>query len=338
MTSSLISFCIPTYNRPDTLSMTISSITTQKENCPYEIVISDNSETDETATFIETFKNNPQIRYHRNSSNIGSAANIVRVISLARGRYVWLMSDDDCLYRGALSRITNLLSREPDLVYIFASRLLCDGDLNPIEGFLQPDGVCKDIIYKTGKDLFPDFNGQMAMLVGFLSSTIIRKDIWDESCKLIGEPLGNWSHARIILHAIKDKPCAVLAGENVLARLAPSEDAINSNIWIDQGVGLLKFAEQWGYDQDLCRKLIERCFHDFAKMFLLDKALGRRSDNLYSLAKRLECRKYIRINWIWFMLSVFPRPILCPIPWIKNKRRQILNYLNRKSLKNRVAG
>lgn len=324
MTSNLISFCIPTYNRPDTLITTISSILNQKEKCPYEIVISDNSETDETAKVIESFQDNPKIRYHRNSTNIGSAANFAKVICFAKGRYVWLMSDDDCLFTGALSRINNLLSKEPKLVYIFASRLLCDGDLNPIKGFLQPRGIHKDIIYKTGKDLCSAFNGQMAMLVGFISSTIIRKDIWDESCRLVEEPLGNWSHARVILHAIIDKPCAILAGENVLARLAPSEGSINSNIWIDQGVELWKLAEKWGYDHDLCRKLIGQCFHDFAKMYVFDKALGRRSDNLYGLAKRLECKNYIRINWIWFILSFFPRSVLWPILWIKNKKRRIV--------------
>lgn len=337
MDSNIISFCIPTYNRPDKLMFTISSIINQGEICNYEIVISDNSENDETAKAIETFRDNPKIRYYRNLTNIGSAANFVKVISLAKGRYVWLMSDDDCLYTGALSRITNLLSREPDLVYIFASRLLCDNDLNPIAGFLQPDGVYKDIIYKTGKDLFSAFNGQMTMLVGFISSTIIRKDIWDESCKLVGEPLGNWSHARVFLHAIINKPCAILAGENVLARLSPIEDGIKSDIWLDQGVELMKLAEQWGYDSQLCRKLTAYCFYHYAKMFVLDKALGRRSDNLYSLAKRLECKNYIRINWIWFIISFFPRSVLWPIPWINNKRRQILNYVNRKSLRNKVA-
>lgn len=330
MTSNLISFCIPTYNRPDTLNTTISSILSQKEKCDYEIVISDNSETDETAKFIETFQDNPKIRYYRNSTNIGSAANFFKVISLAKGRYLWLMSDDDCLCIDALFRAANLLNKEPDLIYIFASRLLCDRDLNPIAGFLQPDGVYKDVIYETGKDLFSGFNGNMAMLVGFISSTIIRKDIWDESCRFVGEPLGNWSHARVILHAIRNKPCAVLSGENVLARLAPTEDIINSNIWIDQSVELWKFADQWGYDHDLCGKMIERCFNDFAKMFLLDKALGRRSDNLYGLAKRLECKNYMRINWIWFIISFFPRAVLWPLPWIKNKRRQILTYVNGK--------
>ena len=333
MTSKLISFCIPTYNRPDTLCMTLSSILTQEEKCPYEIVISDNSETDETATLMKTFRGNSKIRYYRNSTNIGSAANFTKVISLATGRYVWLMSDDDCLHTGALSRMTNLLSREPNLVYIFASRLLCDSDLNPIAGFLQPEGVHKDIIYKAGKDLFSAFNGQMAMLVGFISSTIIRKDIWDENFKLVGEPLGNWSHARVILHAIIDKPCAVLDGENVLARLAPIEDGIKSAIWLDQGVELMKLAEQWGYDSQLCRNLIAYCFYNYAKMFVLDKALGRRSDNLYSLAKRLECKNYIRINWMWFIMSFFPRSVLWPIPWINNKRRRILGYVNRKLVK-----
>jgi len=247
---------------------------------------------------------------------------------LAKGKYVWLMSDDDRLHTGALSRIINLLRNQSSLRYIFATRLLCDRNLDPLSGLIQPSGLREDAVFATGRDLFSALNGQMPALIGFISSTIIYKDLWDRSFSIVGTPLGNWSHARVILHAIRDAPCAILSGVNVLACSTPSVDSINSNIWIDQSVELMKTAEQWDYDSNLCWTLIEKSYARYAKMFVLDKALGKRNGNLYSLARDLGCNGHVEMNWPWALISMLPRQILSPLPWLRTTRRRILDLLN----------
>lgn len=95
-----ISFVIPTYNRVKELRETIDSILAQPELCYYEIVVVDNSAnmepSNKTLNLILEY-NNPKILYYINSENIGLDGNWNRCISLARGKYISMVHDDDLL-------------------------------------------------------------------------------------------------------------------------------------------------------------------------------------------------------------------------------------------------
>jgi glycosyltransferase involved in cell wall biosynthesis len=54
----------------------------------------------------EKYKN---IRYQRNKENIGAIRNVLQLPDLARGEYVWYMSDDDMFSDGAFSTMLPLL-------------------------------------------------------------------------------------------------------------------------------------------------------------------------------------------------------------------------------------
>jgi len=93
MNSPAVSICIPTYNRPELLREAVRSCLAQTFS-DFEIVITDNSSGDASERII-TELNDPRIRYHRNERNIGGTANFTKALSLARGKYIkWLMDDD----------------------------------------------------------------------------------------------------------------------------------------------------------------------------------------------------------------------------------------------------
>lgn len=93
MSTPSVSICIPTYNRPELLLEAIQSCLAQTFS-DFEIVITDNSENDQTKRMIGQF-NEPRIRYHRNERNIGGPQNAAKALSLSRGKYIkWLMDDD----------------------------------------------------------------------------------------------------------------------------------------------------------------------------------------------------------------------------------------------------
>jgi glycosyltransferase involved in cell wall biosynthesis len=327
MNKIFLSFCIPTYNRVKTLLETIQSIQSQQVDLPKEIVISDNSSDESTARAISALNTDNHLRYYHNSANIGPAANLIKVIELAQGEYIWLISDDDCIAPGGISHVIDLLKSNPSLDYVFASRMLCDRNMRPLTQGKQPIKLSQDCIFQNGKQLFMSCNGELPGLMGFISSTIIRKRVWKSAFEKVGTPLGNWSHLRVILYAIQNNPSAIMSGWYVLTRLNPSSEAIISNIWIDQAVDLLKTAITWGYDKTLCENNIKRCFYDFSKMFVLDKAMGLRDGNIYFHAKKMGCQKMFDINLPWFFLSFFPRISLHPLIWIINLRHK---YLKRK--------
>jgi glycosyltransferase involved in cell wall biosynthesis len=103
------SICVPNFNYRKYLELTCKSVLEQEyEN--YEIVIADNQSTDGSIEFIKEIASNHNIiRYVVNPSNFGFASNLERVTSLAKGKYLILLSSDDLMNRGALSAYEKLL-------------------------------------------------------------------------------------------------------------------------------------------------------------------------------------------------------------------------------------
>lgn len=89
------SIALPTYNRASDLRFAIKCILRQNFS-DYEIVVSDNSATDETQTVVKEFKNS-KIKYFKNSKNVGMLGNQKLAIERSQGRYVFLHGDDDFL-------------------------------------------------------------------------------------------------------------------------------------------------------------------------------------------------------------------------------------------------
>lgn len=103
-THPLLSICIPTRNRPNELSQLLESIASQPHP-EIEVVVSDNSDTDETLDVLSKFKSTLQIQTLKQSSYVSFGENLYSAVSLAKGAYVWLMGDDDLIADGAIQTI-----------------------------------------------------------------------------------------------------------------------------------------------------------------------------------------------------------------------------------------
>jgi len=91
----VLSICIPTYNRAEYLDKSLNSIVSQKEfnSEDVELVISDNSSTDNTEEVVNKYKNRyKNIIYSRNGENIRDK-NFPHVIGIAHGVYRKLFND-----------------------------------------------------------------------------------------------------------------------------------------------------------------------------------------------------------------------------------------------------
>ena len=97
----VLSILIPTYNRVENLTNQLKRI---KEQIPadvrIQVVVCDNSDEEymvpEELSFID---------YSFNKENIGLSGNVKKLISLAKGRYAWLLSDDDNISIDAIKEI-----------------------------------------------------------------------------------------------------------------------------------------------------------------------------------------------------------------------------------------
>lgn len=94
---TLISVIIPSYNRADTVGMTIDSILAQKVDADIEIVIGDDCSTDNAREVLEQYRQKyPDIiRLFLREQNMGLGANWAQCVKDCRGKYICNCDNDD---------------------------------------------------------------------------------------------------------------------------------------------------------------------------------------------------------------------------------------------------
>jgi glycosyltransferase involved in cell wall biosynthesis len=121
--ASLITVCIPTFNRTDLLLQAVESCLKQTYQ-DIEIVISDDSDNDHTEQAVHRLNRPDVIRYHRNKPSLGQNANVNRLFGLARGERLVLLHDDDLLLPDALEQMDACWQKNPFIVACFGKQYL----------------------------------------------------------------------------------------------------------------------------------------------------------------------------------------------------------------------
>ncbi len=100
----LITFGIPAYSRPALLAEALASIAGQTAPIDYEVIVTDDGGSAETAEVVARF---PQERffYHRNAPALGAVQNWNEGIRRARGRWVMILHEDDALFPWYLAQV-----------------------------------------------------------------------------------------------------------------------------------------------------------------------------------------------------------------------------------------
>jgi len=117
----LLSICIPTFNRAEILRKTLEHLH-QVCDADVEVVVTDNASPDHTQQVIEEFR--PKFRFYRtlrHSQNLGVAKNGSSALSLATGKYIYALSDDDAIYYDSLKSAIRLMEAEPEIVGVYGS-------------------------------------------------------------------------------------------------------------------------------------------------------------------------------------------------------------------------
>ena len=120
-----LSIAIPTFNRSHALENTLGRIIPQL-SAAVECVVLDNASTDATPDVLSSAAENCSfLRVIRHPCNIGGNANFLRCFEVARGRWIWILPDDDLPYADAVHRILGATEKHPDAGYFnFATSLL----------------------------------------------------------------------------------------------------------------------------------------------------------------------------------------------------------------------
>lgn len=118
----LLTIAIPTFNRADYLDLCLFQICKQIRGYEkyVDIIVSNNASTDDTEEVVLKYiRKGFNIKYVKNTTNIGMDGNIIQAYRLANSKYVLILGDDDALLDGSLSKILNILnSGEYGVVYM----------------------------------------------------------------------------------------------------------------------------------------------------------------------------------------------------------------------------
>jgi abequosyltransferase len=168
-----LSICIATFNRAKFIEEALESVLAQVTPA-CEIVVTDNASSDGTEQLLRSYERRyERLRYVRHPSNKGLDYNFDSAVMAARGRYCWLLSDDDVLKPGAVKRVLDALEEAPSLV--LANYEFRDFKLGKL---LQPKafGVASDCSYSGNEvdRVFIDLDDRL----WFIGVVIVRRDVW----------------------------------------------------------------------------------------------------------------------------------------------------------------
>ena len=168
-----LSFCIATRNRGGYIGETLASIAAQCTSS-VEVVVLDGASTDNTQDIVRALQAAmPALSYIRQDNNGGVDRDYDTAVRYAKGKYCWLMSDDDLLRPGAVDKVLRAIRRDYSLVVVNSevrsidlSKLI---DANRLQFF-------EDRIYSPDnfESLFADVSGYLT----YIGSVVIRRELW----------------------------------------------------------------------------------------------------------------------------------------------------------------
>ncbi len=203
-----LSIAIPTYNRAATLREQLWNVCSQVQmgGLTWQVVVSDNASTDDTTAVVEQLRSRfDNIKYARNSQNIGLLLNIDAAVRAADGAYVWLLGDDDIVMPFAIQTLANFLAR-PELeagtvalACINAFAMTHDGEA--IVYASDRDCALPTTVFKDGGELFEQVGYES---LGHISRLIVNRAMWMLHDYNQREPWEVYSFIRtLILMALK---------------------------------------------------------------------------------------------------------------------------------------
>ena len=114
----LLTIAIPTYNRAACLEKLLNNLLPQalEFRDKVEICVSNNSSTDNTREIVLNFKEKcpDLIKYNENERNLGFDRNLLKVVSMAEGEFVWAFSDDDLIVENGLKEVIRFVIENRD--------------------------------------------------------------------------------------------------------------------------------------------------------------------------------------------------------------------------------
>ncbi|MGH7550578.1 MAG: glycosyltransferase family 2 protein [Gemmatimonadota bacterium] len=174
--SPLVSLGIPVYNGSPLIERAIVSLLKQ-DFCDFELIVVDNASTDGTRDLVtELARQDPRIRYYRNSENIGAARNFNRCFELSRGTYFKWSAHDDAHEPSFLRRCLERLETRPDAVLSFTEMAVEDRDGRVFRYQSDPlEGADSSNVVRRFHEILWGITDPTAPIFGLIRTSVLRR-------------------------------------------------------------------------------------------------------------------------------------------------------------------
>ena len=192
-----LSICIPTFNRAEHLADCLNSIIlcNSQSELKFQVCVSDNNSSDETKNVVHHAQSFIDIKYHKNTSNIGIPRNFLNVVSMADGEFIWLIGDDDLIMPNAISELYELLYGHPSVDFFYVNSFHLNTEF--LENYPSPFDTVnlpKDMLpfsawQKSGEiDFLELINPKISFdFLGGIFLSVFRKKNWDLNTNVLDE-------------------------------------------------------------------------------------------------------------------------------------------------------
>lgn len=174
---------MPVYNAESYISQALESLVKQSFQ-DMEIIISDNASTDRTFEICRDYSHQyPMITVHRNTSNIGAAANFNLVFHMAKSEYFKWASYDDICDKEFVKRCVDVLDSNKEVVLCYTRAKKIDEHGNCVGEYSMFLNTMSDRFHERFQDLI-DKRHSCIQIFGVFRSDVLKKT------HLIGNYLG----------------------------------------------------------------------------------------------------------------------------------------------------
>ncbi len=152
----LLSICISTYNRAGWLALSLKNLEKllPTPSAEIEIVIVDNTSTDTTQEVAQAFLHRSDFHYFRNPENVGMLGNLRVTANHAKGKYIWILGDDDLVKPGGIETIITAIKANPEVALVYLNyaytRIDDSNEVKSLEQFLAESipivAACPDVL------------------------------------------------------------------------------------------------------------------------------------------------------------------------------------------------
>lgn len=139
----LLSVCITTYNRAGWLGAALKNLERvwPISDDDVEILVCDNASTDNTPDVVAPYLARADFRYIRNPKNVGMLGNLRETALASRGKYVWVVGDDDVLVPGAIEYVLRSIREMPGVALCYLNysftRIADSGAVRDFDAFID---------------------------------------------------------------------------------------------------------------------------------------------------------------------------------------------------------